>query len=107
MSNHNLLNKKEITRKSKLTIYRTSYVSIVTYGCETWPVSSKHNSQMQATEMRSLRKIEGQTPRHRISIQTVRMGLGIIPIKYVIELAQLRWFGHVVKMGDERYPEMT
>jgi hypothetical protein len=34
------------------------------------------------------------------------MGLGIIPLKGMTELAQLRWFGHL-RMGDERYPEMA
>jgi len=66
---------KEVTMKTKLTIYRTSYVSVVTYGCESWPLSSKHNSELQATEMRSLREIEGKTEGDRISSQTVRMGL--------------------------------
>jgi hypothetical protein len=75
------LNKKEVTRKTKLTMYRTSYISIASYGRESWPLSSKHNSQLQATEMISLRKIEGKTEGDRISNQTVRMGLGIIPHK--------------------------
>ena len=35
------------------------------------------------------------------------MGLGIIPLKEIIELAQFRWFGHTVRMGDERYPKMA
>jgi len=27
--------------------------------------------------------------------------------KEVTELAQLKWFGHVVKMGDEKYSRMS
>jgi hypothetical protein len=30
------------------------------------------------------------------------MEFGIIPLKEMVELAQLRWFGLVVRMGDER-----
>jgi hypothetical protein len=35
------------------------------------------------------------------------MELGIIPLKQMIELAQLRWFGHGVRMGDETYSKMA
>jgi hypothetical protein len=33
------------------------------------------------------------------------MGLGIIFLTEVTELAQLRWFGHVVRIKDERCPK--
>jgi hypothetical protein len=36
---------------------------------------------------------------------TIRMGLGLIPIKQTNQLAKLRWFGSVVRMGDKRYPK--
>jgi hypothetical protein len=29
------------------------------------------------------------------------MEFGIIPLKKMIELAQNRWFGYVIRMGDE------
>jgi hypothetical protein len=58
---------------------------------------------MQATEMRYLRIIEGKTKTGKIGNQTLRVWLGIIPLREMIELAQLRWFGHVVRMGNERY----
>jgi len=31
------------------------------------------------------------------------MGQGVIPLREMTELAQLRWFGHSVRIGDERY----
>jgi hypothetical protein len=34
------------------------------------------------------------------------MGLKIICLKEMIELAQLRLFGYVVRMGDEIYPKI-
>lgn len=37
----------------------------------------------------------------------ILMRLGIIPFKEVTELAQLKWFGHVVRMGDEKYSRMV
>jgi hypothetical protein len=57
--------------------------------------------------MRSLREIEGKTEGNRISNQTVRLGLGIIPHKQITELAELRWFGHVIRMGVERYQKIA
>jgi hypothetical protein len=35
------------------------------------------------------------------------MGLGIIPLREMTKLAQLRWYGHIVRMGDERYPQIA
>ena len=57
--------------------------------------------------MRYLRKNEGKTKKERIRNQTISMEFGIIPLKKMIKLAQYRWFGNVVQMGDERYPKMA
>jgi hypothetical protein len=35
------------------------------------------------------------------------MGLGIIPVKETIDLSQLRWFGHLVRTGNEIHPKMA
>jgi hypothetical protein len=57
--------------------------------------------------MRYLRKNEGKTKKERIRNQTISMEVGIIPLKKMIELAQKRWFGYVIRMGDEIYPKMA
>jgi hypothetical protein len=51
--------------------------------------------------MRYLRNMDGNIKRDRIRNQTIRMGLGISLLKEMIKLAQLRWFGQVVSMGNE------
>jgi hypothetical protein len=35
------------------------------------------------------------------------MGLGISPLEGMRELAELNWFGNIVRMGDKRYPKMA
>jgi len=56
--------------------------------------------------MRYLKKMSGKTKIDGIKNRTRRIGLGIFPHKEIRELAQLRLFGHVVRMGDGSYPEM-
>jgi len=71
-----------------------------THGCESRPLSSKHNSQLQATQGRHLGKIQGKTKRHKNKNQTIRMGLGIIPLKEIRESAQLTKFGQFFRSRD-------
>ena len=66
MLNQNFLNKKEITSKTKLTGYKTTYILLQTCGCESMPLCLQHNRQLQATETRHLRKIEGKTERGKV-----------------------------------------
>jgi hypothetical protein len=49
--------------------------------------------------------MEWKTKRDRK--QTIRMRLGIIPLKEITQLAQQRWFGQVVRMGYEKYRKMA
>jgi len=60
------LEQKEVTSKTKLTGWRTTYIPLETYGCESWPLSLQLNHQLQVTEMRRLRKIEGMTRRGKL-----------------------------------------
>jgi hypothetical protein len=70
-------------------------------------LSSKRNSQLKVTENKYLRKMAGKTKIDRIKSRTKRMVLGIFSHKEIRELAQPRWFGHVVRLGDWSYPKMA
>jgi len=49
--------------------------------------------------MRYLRKLEGKTKRDMV---TIRARLKIAPLQHQIEATQLRWFGYVSRMEEER-----
>jgi hypothetical protein len=53
-------------------------------------------------EMRFLRKVIGKTRRDKIRNETIRKNLGVPPLQIEIEESQLRWAGHVLRMGKER-----
>jgi hypothetical protein len=60
MLNKDFINKKEISKKKKLTVYKTTYLPTLTYSSETWSLTATHISQIQSMEMRYLRRIEGK-----------------------------------------------
>jgi hypothetical protein len=57
--------------------------------------------------MRYLRRIEGKTWRDEVRNQTTGLDLGAMPLQSTKEESQLRWFGHVCRMNNERYPKMV
>ena len=53
--------KRQLSKKAKLSMFTTVFVSILTYVYESWVMTERMRSQVQASEMRILRKIEGVT----------------------------------------------
>ena len=53
--------KQKLSKKAKLSIFKTVFVPILTNGHESWVMTERLQSQVQATEMRFLQRIEGGT----------------------------------------------
>ena len=51
--------KRELSRKAKLSVFKSIFGPILTYGHESWLLTQRVQSEMQ--EMRFLRKIKGVT----------------------------------------------
>ena len=64
-------------------------------------------SQVQASEMSFLRRIEGVTLFSKVRSFEIRKSLNIEPLLLRIERSQLRWFGHVSRMPQERPPKQA
>jgi hypothetical protein len=65
-------------------------------------LNKKHKSKIQTMEMRFLRKDVGKNRRDKIRNETIRRNLGVPPVQTEIEESQLRWAGHVLRMGGDR-----
>ena len=50
--------KRELSEKAKLSIFKTVFVPILTYGHESWVMIERVQPHVQAFDMRLLRKIE-------------------------------------------------
>ena len=70
-------------------------------------MTKRVRSQVQASEMRFLRKIEGVTLFNKVRSSEIRKSLNIEPLLLRIERSQLRWFGHVSRMPQERLPKQA
>ena len=70
-------------------------------------MTKRVRSQVQASEMRFLRRIGGVTLFNKVRSSDIRKSLNIEPLLLRIERSQLRWFGHVSRMPQERLPKQA
>ena len=99
--------RRELSKKAKLSIFKTVFVPILTYGHESWVVTERVRSQVQASELRFLRRIEGVTLFYKMCSSEIQKSLNIESLFLRIERSQLRWLGHVSRMPQERLPKQA
>lgn len=107
MALYPILKDIHVPQKTKIIIYTTILRPILLYGSEVWTLTQKNKSKVQAAEMKVLRLIKGVTRRDRIRNEDIRRELGLIAVTEVVERNQLRWYGHLMRMGEERLPRQA
>ena len=88
--------------KAKLSIFRSVYIPILTYGHECWIMNEKVRSRVHAAEMGFLRRISGLTSLDEVKSADIRESLNVESLLLRLERSQLRWYGHVTRMFQER-----
>ena len=104
---YSVVMKRELTKKAKLSIFKAVFVPIFTYGHESWLITERMLSQVQASEMRFLRKIEEVTWFKKMRSSEIRKSLNIEPLPLRIERSQLKWFGHVSRNTSGKTPKTS
>ena len=104
---HSVVMKRELSKKAKMSVFKAIFVPILTYGHESWITTEKVRSHVQASEMRFLRRVRGVTMLDKVRSSEIRKSLNVDPLLLRIEKSQLRWFGHVSRMPQERLPKQS
>lgn len=105
--NQKFINKKEITKQTKIKVFNTIYRPVLTYGCESWNLSISQKDKIQAMEMKYLRRVLGVTKEDRIRNIQIREELGVKPVTHFIEMRQLSWWGHIQRMNNNRQVKLV
>ena len=96
------IRKREISKDTKMTIYRTIYRSILTFGCESWVLNKRLESKLQALEMKYLRGVKGVTRMDKLRNADIREELGSEALLDFVKKRQLSWWGHLQRMQEGR-----
>ena len=100
--NKTIVNKKEVSEKTKMQIYRTVFLPTLLYGSESWARTTKTDQRITATEMKYLRRVANKTKWDRERNAKIRKDLKVKPVVDMIKEKQLKWYGHVKRMNPQR-----
>ena len=95
-------NNRTIKTPTKIRIYRASVISILLYGAEVWNTTKKQMKRFEVFHQISLRRILKIKWFYHVSNEEVLRRANIKSIETFIGAARLRWYGHVVRMPNDR-----
>ena len=97
--------RRGISTKTKINVYKAVVLPSLLYGCETWTVYSRHAKKLNSFHLRCLRKILRIKQEDRIPDTEVLERAEAESIYALLKRSQLRWAGHVHRMDDDRIPK--
>jgi hypothetical protein len=99
---------KDISKDTKRKVYEVLILSVLLYNSETWTLKVNQQNRLKVFEMACLRKIEGVTRRDKIRNEVIRARLNMKQdIVRRIQHRRLRYYGHIERMNESRYPKIA
>ena len=93
-----LLTRDGIGVRTRGSIYSACIRPVLLYGSETWTLTERLNGVLRGCDRRMLRYLAGVRWQDGVSSEEVARRCGL---EEVIRGMRLRWFGHVVRAGEE------
>ena len=97
-----VLERRELSKDTKMRVFNAVIIPTLTYGCETWTLQKRHRSNIQALEMRYLRRVEGVTRADRVRNEDIRRELDQEAVLSVVDRKKKEWYKKVTEMQEDR-----
>jgi hypothetical protein len=106
-----LLN-RNISERLRLVFFTMIVVPNGMYGCSSWNLSSQNIKVLDKVQFQLLKRLLGLQARRKISYEHVlwrctRAGCKIVPMECKLLKLQLRYLGHIQRMGDNRLQKVV
>ena len=101
----NVWERKGLTLKTKLKVYKAVVLPSLLYSCEAWTVYQQHARKLNRFHLNALRRILNIRWQDRIPDTDVLDTADMPSVHTILKKNQLRWAGHVVRMNDYRLPK--
>jgi hypothetical protein len=88
----------------KMQCFRAYVLPVLLFGAETWALTQKQADRLEVVHSDCLRHILNVRRVDRHSKQWLWSQCGTVSLAKHLTAHRLRWFGHVLRMGEERYP---
>ena len=97
-----ILCSRRLALKWRGVVYRTCVRTVMTYGCENWPMKRENEETLLRAERRMIRMICGVTVLDRERGEDLKERLGLVDdIMIGVKKSRLRWAGHVMRRDKD------
>ena len=93
---------KQLSIPLKCKLYRALVLSVVLYSSETWTMNKSTQWKLESFHTSCLRRILCLSYMERVTNEEVMAKSRMSTLSAMIIIKRLKWFGHVLRMNDDR-----
>jgi hypothetical protein len=96
-----------ISLRLRMLVYTAMVTSVLLYGAEAWALTASQLQRLEVFHRSRLRMLLGVRRADRVSTVDLLRQCGAASIETMLARRQLRWLGHVGRMGSNRIAKQT
>ena len=91
-----------LSKATKMRVFRTLVMSVLLYGAETWTITQKVLRKLRTFHLKCLRDILGVTRWDKIRNENILRSANEVSIEDQLKHLRLQWLEHVIRMDTCR-----
>ena len=98
----NVFSSADVPVATKISIYKSAVMSLLTYGCEAWSLTTAIQARINGANARCLSRITGRSVHTEASSRTQTFNLVA-----AIKVRKWKWLGHILRTPGDRLTKLA